>query len=119
MSFRVFVIVAALEIATGSAALGQPTSGEFLPPAQAARLLIEGQTWSALTSSNREAKVTFNKDGTGRFEGPMTLTTSWEIKGQEICLSISIVGTKCLRFRQTSRGLDGYVGQTLDLRLSR
>ena len=99
-------------------AYGQVAAG-FLSPTQAVHVLADGQPWSVATADGKRANMTFNKDGTGSFEGPITLSTSWEIKGQEICVNLRIAGVKCLRFRRVVSGLEAYQGSTLDLRLSR
>jgi len=92
---------------------------ELLPVGQAARALADGRAWSAVTPDGRKTKMTFNADGTGSFEGPITMTTRWAVRGQEICIDLSVAGSRCLRFRRTPDGLQAYQGQQPDLRLSR
>jgi len=63
--------------------------------------------------------MTFNPDGTGTFDGPMTLSTTWTIKGEDICVTMKIVGVICHRYAKASGGLDGYLDGEVDLRLRR
>lgn len=111
-------IASATGLSASSPAYGQ-VAAEFLSPTQAVQVLADGRPWSATTADGKRANMVFNKDGTGSFEGPITLSTSWEIKGQEICVNLRIAGVKCLRFRRVVSGLEAYQGPTLDLRLSR
>lgn len=106
---------AAIWIATSGVAAAQP----FLPPPEAIKILADGGPWTAQVSGGMKAKITFNKDGTGVFEGPLTLPTTWAIKGDAICLNLRVASTKCLRFRQTKGGLEGWEGDKLDIRLTR
>jgi hypothetical protein len=92
---------------------------EFLRPAQAAKMLADSRPWAATRGDGREAKVTFNPDGTGTFEGPMTLSTKWAINGDDICITMSVIGVTCHRFVRVSGGLDGYLDGAVDLRLRR
>ena len=92
---------------------------EFLRPAQAAKMLADSRPWAATRVDGREAKVTFNADGTGTFEGPMTLSTNWTIKGDDVCITMNVIGVKCHRFAKVSGGLDGYLDGAVDLRLRR
>ena len=101
-------------IATATPIMAQ----EFLPAGQAAKLLSDGRPWAA-AKDGRNARLTFNPDGTGSFEGPVTMPTSWSVKGQEICIDLSFAGTPCLRFRKIAGGLLGYKGSAEDLRLTR
>lgn len=111
-------MASAASLSASSPAYGQGAT-EFLSPTQAVQVLTDGRPWSATTADGKRANMTFNKDGTGSFEGPITLSTSWEIKGQEICVNLRIAAAKCLRFRRVAGGLEGYQGPILDLRLSR
>lgn len=92
---------------------------EFLSPREATRLLMDGRPWAAVTADGKRARLTLNGDGTGSFEGPMTFSINWDVQGRDVCIHISIAGTKCLRFRPVANGYAGYVGTTLDLTLSR
>lgn len=92
---------------------------EFLPVNQAVKVIADGNPWSALTANGRRAKITLNKDGTGKFEGPITLSISWEVEGQNLCIKLGMPGTKCLRFRQMASAYEGFAGGKLDLTLSR
>lgn len=91
---------------------------QFLTPSQAVEKLMDGRPWAVLTGKGRRARMVFNKDGTGLFEGPMTMSTTWEIRGQEICLKM-MAGVRCLRFRTVGDSVEGYAGQRRDLKLSR
>jgi hypothetical protein len=92
---------------------------EFLRPAQAAKMLADSHPWAATGPDGREAKVIFNPDGTGSFEGPMMMSTSWTIKGEDICITMRIIGVKCHRFAKVAGGLDAYTGGAVELRLRR
>ena len=92
----------------------------FLAPQQAARAIMDGRPWTATTAEGRQMQATFNADGTASMRGPMPfpLSASWQIMGQDICLATAM-GTKCLRFRPAANGFDGFIGDKLDLRLTR
>jgi hypothetical protein len=92
---------------------------EFLRPAQAARILADSRPWIATRSDGHGGKMTYNPDGTGTFDGPMTLSTTWTIKGEDICMNMRFVGVICHRFARVSGGLDGYLDGAVDLRLRR
>jgi len=92
---------------------------EFLRPAQAAKMLADSRPWAAKGGDGREAKITFNPDGTGTFEGPMTLSTKWAIKGEDICITMSVIGVKCHRFAKVAGGLDAYTDGAVELRFRR
>ncbi len=92
---------------------------DYLPPSQAARMLADGQPWNAELPDGKKARLTFNADGTGSFEGPITISTSWAIKGDNLCVNLRIAGTRCLRFRQVTGGFQAYQGEAADLRLTR
>jgi hypothetical protein len=107
---------------TGLTLITSPVAAEtpaFLAPKDAVSAIMDGRPWSATTSGGRQAQITFNKDGTGKFEGPITLSTSWTIKGEDVCLSISIAGTKCLRFRPIADGYEAWQNDRIDLTLRR
>jgi hypothetical protein len=92
---------------------------EFLRSAQAAKMLADSRPWAATRDDGREAQITFNQDGTGTFEGPMTLSTKWAVKGDDICITMNVIGVKCHRFAKVSGGLDAYTDGAVDLRLRR
>lgn len=92
---------------------------EFLRPAQAAKMLADSRPWAAKGPDGREAKITFNQDGTGTFEGPVTLSSKWAIKGEDICISMTIIGVKCHRFAKVAGGLDAYTDGAVELQLRR
>lgn len=92
---------------------------QYLRPAQAAKILADSQPWAATGPDGRAAKITFNPDGTGTFDGPMTMSTSWAIKGENICITMRIIGVKCHRFAKVAGGLDAYTDGALELRFRR
>ncbi|MBR1132781.1 hypothetical protein [Bradyrhizobium iriomotense] len=93
---------------------------EFLRPAQAAKMLADSRPWSATKKDGRDATVSFNPDGSGTFKGgPFALSTKWEIKGEDICITMSVTGVTCHRFVRVAGGLDGYTNGALDLQLRR
>jgi hypothetical protein len=117
---RVLPFVVSAMVAAGTMpSAAQSSAPGFLPTAQVVKVLADGRLWSAEAENRPRARMTFNSDGTGLFEGPGTMPMSWEIKGQDVCLNLRIVGVRCLRFRQVAGGFEGYLGQTLDLKLSR
>lgn len=85
------------------------------------QLIADGQPWTGLVADGKRATITLNKDGTGSLKGPMpmALSIAWQIKGPDVCLDISIAGTKCLRFRQVAGGFEGWAGNAVDMKLSR
>lgn len=118
-------LVMSLQISSRVAALLVPiaiatpiVAQEFLPAEQAAKLLSDGRPWAAVKDGH-DARLTFQPDGTGSFEGPVTMPISWSVKGQEICMELRFAGAPCLRFRKIAGGLLGYRGKAEDLRLTR
>ena len=94
-------------------------AANFLTPAQALEAVIDDKAWSVVTSDGKRAQLTLRKDGSGRFEGPITVNASWEVKGEEICVRLSLAGTKCLRFSPAPRGFEAWQAGKLDLTLTR
>lgn len=92
---------------------------EFLRPAQAAKMLADSRPWAARTAQGRDAKIIFHPDGTGVFEGPMSMSTKWAIKGEDICITMTIMGEKCNRFARVAGGLDGYNNGVIEMQLRR
>jgi hypothetical protein len=115
---RLVAAIVAAFVPFGNIARAQ-AEREFLRPAQAAKMLADSRPWAAKGVDGREAKITFNQDGTGTFEGPMTLSTKWAIKGEDICISMTIIGVKCHRFAKAAGGLDAYTDGAVELRLRR
>jgi hypothetical protein len=108
--------LAAFAIAA-SALASEPSHAQgFLPPTQAISLLMDGRPWSAETGDGMHGKVTLNKNGTGDFEG---MPTSWSVQGDDICLHNAFAGTRCLRFRKVAGAFEGWLGNAVDLHLSR
>lgn len=92
----------------------------YLPPQKAAAVVADGVPWSASATNGRNFSLTLNKDGTGSIRGglPFTLTVDWAIKGEELCLSGTMM-SKCLRFKEIPGGLQSWSGDKPDLKLSR
>jgi hypothetical protein len=123
MNITQFAVVAAVICSSPTPAFTQGTAPatEFLPPAQAIKLIADGQPWTGLAGEGKRMTIVLNKDGTGSMRGPMpmALSVSWRIQGPEVCMDISIAGTKCVRFRQVPSGFEGWSGNAVDMRLSR
>ena len=47
------------------------------------------------------------------------MSTSWTIKGEDICITMRIIGVKCHRFAKVAGGLDAYTDGAVELRLRR
>ncbi|MGY5811048.1 hypothetical protein ACXHXG_25530 [Rhizobium sp. LEGMi198b] len=97
------------------------TEGQaYLPAQKAAAVLADGAPWMADAPDGKTLKVTLNKDGTGSIRGPLpfALSVTWTVKGDAMCLS-GKMGTKCLRFREVSGGLQSWDGDKPDLKFSR
>lgn len=111
----------AATVATLGMASAPALAQQFLRPADAVRLIMDGRPWSAQASDGKTLKITLNRDGTGSAQGPMpfALSVSWEVKGEDVCLHIGPAGTKCVRFRQVAGGFEGFAGGRLDLTLQR
>jgi hypothetical protein len=94
-------------------------SPQFISAPDAIKVVMDGCPWNGLTADGRKARITLNKDGTGTFEGPITMSISWELKKDDICLNLKIAGTKCLRFRPIAGGYEAYNAGKLDLTFTR
>lgn len=90
-----------------------------LAPAAAVATLADGKPWLARPQSGPEARLTLNPDGTGRFEGPMSFSASWAVKGRDICITVGPLATKCLQFRRVAGGLEGLAAGRPDIVLVR
>jgi hypothetical protein len=99
--------------------IGPAEAQDFLTPREAAAAVADGRPWSALTSEGQPARLTLNPDGTGRFEGPVTLGVGWTIRGEEICLRLGVIRTRCLRFQPIPGGYEAWAEGARDLRLTR
>jgi hypothetical protein len=113
--------LAAVSIAIVASSSSFAKDGQaFLPPQSAATVLADGQPWSALDPDGKTLKFTLRPDGTGSIRGPLpfTLSVTWEVKGDAMCIS-GKMGTRCLRFREVPGGLQGWDGDKPDLKFSR
>lgn len=108
---------AAVAILASFAALAEEGQ-DYLPPQKAAEAVADGVPWSAVAPNGRNFKLTLNKDGTGSVKGPFTLSVTWVVKGEELCLSGTMMA-KCLRFREIPGGLQSWNGDKPDLKLTR
>ncbi|NKQ85621.1 hypothetical protein [Rhizobium ruizarguesonis] len=92
----------------------------YVSPQKAAAILADGQPWSALAPNGKTLKVILKKDGTGSIRGPVpfALSITWAVQGDAMCLA-GKMGTRCLRFREISGGLQGWDGDKPDLKFSR
>lgn len=116
---RLGAVIASVLMPSGAVVRAQAERA-FLRPAQAAKMLADSRPWAATKRDGRDATVSFNPDGSGTFKGgPFELSTKWEIKGEDICITMSVVGVTCHRFAQVAGGLDGYTNGALDLQLRR
>lgn len=99
---------------------GRAQGQSYLAPQAAAAALANGTVWSAAAPNGRNFKLTLNKDGTGRIRGglPFPVSIKWAVKGEAVCLTGTMI-SKCLRFREIPNGLQGYVDDKPDLKLTR
>lgn len=114
---RQLLIVGLLILPMTAPALAQ--APEFLPVTEAIKRVADGKTWNGEGSGRPAAKITLNRDGTGTFEGPITMSISWERQGEDMCVNFKMAGTKCMRFRAIAGGYEGYITGKLDLKLTR
>lgn len=93
---------------------------DYLPPQTVTATLADGVQWLAESPNGRTFKLTLNKDGTGSIRGalPFTLSTTWAIKGDAMCLSNTMM-SKCLRFREIPGGFQSWNEDKPDLKLTR
>lgn len=94
-------------------------AADVVPAATAVKIIADGAPWSALTANGRRAKITLNRDGTGTFEGPITMSISWAVEKEFVCLNLMMAGRKCLQFRKVLSGYEGLADGKVDLTLSR
>jgi hypothetical protein len=111
LAFAVFMLA--------SQAAAQVPETAFVPVARAVELLADGRPWSAVAAEGRRAQIVLQKDGTGTFAGPMTLSIAWRVEGETLCLAIPVAGTRCLRFREIAGGVQGFRDSRPDLALTR
>ena len=92
----------------------------YLPTQKAVAIVTDGLPWSAEAPNGRSFELTLNRDGTGSIRGvlPFTLSTAWTVEGDALCISNTMI-SKCLRFTEIPGGLQGWVGDKPDLKVSR
>lgn len=119
-TYRRLATAAAALLASISIAAFAEEARDYLPPEKAAEVLADGVPWSAAAPNGRNFKLTLNKDGTGSVRGglPFTMSITWTIKGEAMCLSGTMMA-KCLRFQETPGGIQSWDGDKPDLKLSR
>jgi len=118
MQGYVFKVLAPAGILTFTT-LNSIAEDAFLLARDVVRAIADGRPWKGAAADGPSVRITLNKDGTGTFEGPLTMTISWQIKGEDFCIDVRIGGTKCLRFKPAAGGYEGYAGNKLDLTLKR
>src|SRR5579875_1589855 len=98
---------------------GAAQADSFLPAPDAARLLADGKPWNGIRGDGDHVRLTFNADGTGRFEGPISRSVTWSVQGDAVCVRIGFpLGAKCLRFRRSGASLQAFDGDAPDLLLT-
>ena len=118
------LVAATLRIGVILLSLGSTAAAEgvepLLTPSAALALLADGRPWNGTRPDGGRVKMTFNKDGTGRFEGPITRPLHWAAQGEEVCLALGFpLGEKCVRFAGSAAALRAYEGGTLAFTLRR
>lgn len=103
-----FLQIAALASAVlslSSLAAGQ----QYMATKEVASALADGKPWTGQRPSGDQVKITFNKEGSGRFEGPITKSITWAVQNDEFCIVFGIpMGTKCLRFQTAQNGFAAF-----------
>lgn len=121
IDMKIHLTLAAVAItAVGSGPSSAVEEQDYLPAQAVTPVLADGIPWSAESPNGRSFKLTLNKDGTGSIRGPLafTLSVSWTIKGEAMCLSSTMM-SKCLRFREIQGGFQSWDGDKPDLKFSR
>lgn len=113
---RQAIFAAAVAVALTGGEAADPS----LPAAEAVRVLADGKPWNGTRSDGDHVQLTFNPDGTGRFQGPVTRPITWKAGPEEICIQLGFpMGDKCLRFRRRGATLQAFLGDDLDMTFSR
>lgn len=115
-STRAAAAALAVLLGTGGRA---PAAEDILAPAAAVAALADGKPWLARPQDGPSARLTLNPGGTGSFEGPISVTAHWAVRGREICITIGPMGEKCLQFRRVEGGFQGLSAGRPDLVLLR
>ena len=116
MTRSLSLLTALIAVPTLASAQGAPAPA-YLPTAEAVRRVMDGQPWNG-AAGGRTVKITFNKDGTGTFDGgPFSMSISWAVKQDNICLNLGMAGTKCVRFAAIPKGYQAYEAGKPDLTL--
>lgn len=111
------VVSIILTVANAVAAVAaEPTvSGADIP-----RALADGKPWTAHMASGRTTQMTFLPDGTGVFNGPMRMSTTWRVDGDRLCVRMGMMpSSKCVTLRRSGAGFEGYEDAEFAFRLSR
>lgn len=75
----------ALAAFVATLALGTPAAGkDYLPAALAVAALADGRSWTGQRPGGASVRLTLRRDGSGRFEGPLTRETRWTVQGEAI-----------------------------------
>lgn len=81
------------------------TAPKPLAPAAAAKALVDGRPWNWSVPDGKKGRMTFNVDGTGKLEGPVTMGIKWSVKGPDFCIAMGfMLGTKCVTVVPSTRG---------------
>ena len=84
------------------------------------RALADGRPWSATMTDGETARMIFLADGSGEFDGPKRMPTTWRVGGDRLCVRMSLLPkSKCVTLRRSGTGFEAYEGAELIFRLSR
>ena len=92
---------------------------DYLPIDEAVALLADSRPWAVSAPDGMRAKLTLRPDGSGVFDGPITMKVTWRPSGQDLCIRIGAIGNKCLRFVRAGDAIQAYADGKPDLSLLR
>jgi hypothetical protein len=105
-------------------AIGAPIAGAsevtFLTAPEATKSVADGKAWTGKRKGGETVRITINPDKTFVFDGPMTISDTWFLRGDELCLRMGLfLGDKCLRFAPNAGGFDAYEDEEFVFALTR
>lgn len=93
---------------------------KFLPVADAVKAVADGKPWTGNRAGRETVRITINADKTFVFEGPITISDEWSLRGEALCLHMGLLlGDKCLRFEPIDKGFQAYEDGTPAFTLTR
>jgi hypothetical protein len=113
--------LARLTLAAAAAVSAAPAAQpDYLPCAEVAAILADGQLWTMAASDGKNGRIRFNADSTGRIEQPVSRNIRWSIRRNQFCMRMGfMLGTRCFDGGRTATGIQGHTNGRPNVAFSR